>query len=197
MNRFLLETLAKAISIYSTLCFIRIILTWIPQLNYSYIGKLLSSLCDPYLNLFSKFPLRIGMIDFSAMLALGTLYLVSSILGSINLSGYISVSMILSHLISMLWSILSSILTVIFLVFFIRWLVCIFSRSSNQYDSPWQRFDDAIRGHVYRLSRFFTGSRTVPYKTALFIDALAILLIGALSWFLLGIILRLVHLIPF
>lgn len=197
MISFLLITLARLVSVYSTLCFIRIILTWIPQLNYSYIGKILSSLCDPYLNLFSKIPLRIGMIDFSAMLALGALYVLSSILGSINLSGYISFSMILSHLISMLWSILSSVLTVIFLIFFIRWLVCIFSRTSNQYDSPWQRFDDAIKSKVYKLSSFFTGRKTIPYRIALFIDALAVLGIGVLCWFLLGIILRLVSMIPF
>lgn len=197
MLKILINTAAGAVSLYSTLCFFRIILTWFPSLNYSAIGKFLSSICDPYLNLFSRLPLRIGMFDFSAMIAIGILYVISSILGNISVSGYISLSMILANLLSIVWSIASSIATVIMIIFIVRYLVSIFSRTSNQYDSPWQRFDDAIRNMVFKICNFFTGGRSISYKTALLIDSIAMLAILILSSFLYRWLMIFIHYIPF
>lgn len=197
MLRILINTAAGAVSLYSTLCFFRIILTWFPSLNYSAIGKFLSSICDPYLNLFSRLPLRIGMFDFTAMIAIGILYVISSILGNISASGYISLSMILANLLSIVWSIASSIATVIMIIFIVRYLVSIFSRTSNQYDSPWQRFDDAIRNMVFKICNFFTGGRSISYKTALLIDSIAMLAILILSYFLYRWLMIFIHYIPF
>ncbi len=197
MLRILINTAAGAVSLYSTLCFFRIILTWIPSLNYSAVGKFLSSICDPYLNLFSRLPLRIGMIDFTAMVAIGVLYVFSSILTNVSASGYISLSMILANLINIVWSIGSSIITVIMLIFFVRYLVSVFSKSSNQYNSPWQRFDDAIRNMVFKICSFLTGGKNISYKTALLVDSIALLLILLVSSFLLRILLVFVNYIPF
>lgn len=197
MLKILINTAAGAVSLYSTLCFFRIILTWIPSLNYSAIGKFLSSICDPYLNLFSRLPLRIGMFDFTAMIAIGILYVISSILGNISASGYISLSMILANLLGIVWSIASSIATVIMIIFIVRYLVSIFSRTSNQYDSPWQRFDDAIRNMVFKICNFFTGGRSISYKTALLIDSIAMLAILILSSFLYRWLMIFIHYIPF
>lgn len=197
MLKILINTAAGAVSLYSTLCFFRIILTWIPSLNYSAIGKFLSSICDPYLNLFSRLPLRIGMFDFTAMIAIGILYVISSILGNISASGYISLSMILANLLGIVWSIASSIATVIMIIFIVRYLVSIFSRTSNQYDSPWQRFDDAIRNMVFKICNFFTGGRSISYKTALLIDSIAMLAILILSYFLYRWLMFFIHYIPF
>lgn len=197
MLKILINTAAGAVSLYSTLCFFRIILTWIPSLNYSAIGKFLSSICDPYLNLFSRLPLRIGMFDFTAMIAIGILYVISSILGNISASGYISLSMILANLLGIVWSIASSIATVIMIIFIVRYLVSIFSRTSNQYDSPWQRFDDAIRNMVFKICNFFTGGRSISYKTALLIDSIAMLAILILSYFLYRWLMVFIHYIPF
>ena len=63
--------LIKGISLYTTLCFVRIILTWIPGLEYSKVGQILSAICDPYLKLIKKIPLNLGNLDFSPMLAIG------------------------------------------------------------------------------------------------------------------------------
>lgn len=197
MLRILINTAAGAVSLYSTLCFFRIILTWIPSLNYSAVGKFLSSICDPYLNLFSRLPLRVGMIDFTAMVAIGVLYVISSILTNVSASGYISLSMILANLINIVWSIGSSIITVIMLIFFVRYLVSVFNKSSNQYNSPWQRFDDAIRNMVFKICSFLTGGKNISYKTALLVDSIALLLILLVSSFLLRILLVFVNYIPF
>ena len=87
--------LASAVSLYGTICFIRIIITWIPSINYSSIGSFLSQLCDPYLYIFAKFPLRVGMLDFTPVISLGLLTLVSSILNDIARSGKIYIGGIL------------------------------------------------------------------------------------------------------
>lgn len=197
MLKIFIETAAGLVSIYSTLCFIRIILTWFPPINYGPIGRFFSSLCDPYLNLFSKLPLRIGMIDFTAMVAIGVLYVISAILESILRSGYISLSIVLGNLIYFAFSIGTSILSFITLIFLIRLLVSIFSKSSNQYDSPWQRFDDAIRVIVFKICSFFSGGRNISYKTALLIDTIALFATLFISGVLLKVLLRLVALIPF
>lgn len=197
MIQFLITTLAQAIHIYSYLCIIRIFLTWWPQLNFSALGRLLSSLCDPYLNLFSKLPLRIGMIDFTAIVALTVLYLVESILGSISQTGFISLSVILSHLVLAFWSIASSLLVVFFLLCLIRYLVSIFYKQSNNYNSRWQILDNAIRNYVFKLCSPFIFRRPVSYNTALLIDSFILLFAMLLFRILIGLLIFAIGFIPF
>ena len=82
MLPFLFQAAAGAVSLYTTLCIIRIIITWFPQINYSAFGRFLGALCDPYLNLFGRIPLRLGAFDFTPMLAIGALSVLSSVLGT-------------------------------------------------------------------------------------------------------------------
>ena len=82
MLQFLFQAAAGAVSLYTTLCIIRIIITWFPQINYSVFGRFLSTLCDPYLNLFGRIPLRFGAFDFTPMLAIGALSVLSSVLAN-------------------------------------------------------------------------------------------------------------------
>lgn len=197
MIKFLITTLAQVIHIYSCLCIIRIFLTWVPQINYSSIGRLFSSICDPYLNLFSRLPLRIGMIDFTAIVALTGLYLAESILGSISQTGFISLSVILSHLLLACWSIVSSLLIIFFLICVIRYLVSIFYKQSNNYNSRWQILDNAIRNYVFKLCYPFTFRKPISYNTALLLDSLILLFSIFLTRFLVGLLLFAIGFIPF
>lgn len=91
MLRSLLYTVSQIISLYSFLCLIRIVLSWIPSAANSSFGQILSSLCDPYLNWFRRFPFtRIGMIDFSPILALGVLSVGSDMIARIIRTGHLS-----------------------------------------------------------------------------------------------------------
>ena len=113
----ILGILSAIINIYTILCVISIILTWFPGAKFTAFGKFLSSICDPYLNLFSKSgKLRIGNIDFSPILAIGILVLVSSILGKITLTGRIYFGGILQEILGMVWNVSSSLLTIFFLL---------------------------------------------------------------------------------
>jgi len=58
-----------AFEIYSWLIIVRILLTWIPVNPYSSVVSFITSLTDPYLNIFRRFIPPVGMIDFSPIAA--------------------------------------------------------------------------------------------------------------------------------
>jgi len=66
----LFQTLTTFISIYTVLLFIRILLSWFPNINwYDPPFSILSQLTDPYLNIFRSIIPPLGGIDFSPILA--------------------------------------------------------------------------------------------------------------------------------
>lgn len=65
-----IQTLQTTISIYLLLLFIRVLLTWIPSINWmSQPFAALSQITDPYLNLFRSIIPPIGGLDLSPILA--------------------------------------------------------------------------------------------------------------------------------
>lgn len=67
----LVTTLATFISIYTVLIFIRILLSWFPNVNwFDPPFSILSQLTDPYLNLFRSIIPPLGGLDFSPILAI-------------------------------------------------------------------------------------------------------------------------------
>ena len=81
----LINTLATFLQIYLVLLFIRILLSWFPNVNwYDPPFSILSQLTDPYLNIFRSFIPPVGGIDFSPMLAIILLQVVSSLLTSLQ-----------------------------------------------------------------------------------------------------------------
>ncbi|MFB2982527.1 YggT family protein [Microseira sp. BLCC-F43] len=81
----LITTLAQFLQIYSVLLIIRILLTWFPNVNwYDPPFSILAQLTDPYLNIFRSFIPPLGGMDFSPILAILLLNLVSSLLASLQ-----------------------------------------------------------------------------------------------------------------
>ncbi|MBW4666125.1 MAG: YggT family protein [Cyanomargarita calcarea GSE-NOS-MK-12-04C] len=80
----LINTLATFLQIYTTILFVRVILTWFPNINwYNQPFAALSQMTDPYLNLFRSIIPPIGGMDFSAMLAIILLQVAGSLLGNL------------------------------------------------------------------------------------------------------------------
>ncbi len=76
--------LANVVNLYSMLLFLRIILTWIPNLNwYSQPLATLSQLTEPPLSLARRFIPAVGMFDLSPIVVFLLLSLVENILRSI------------------------------------------------------------------------------------------------------------------
>jgi YggT family protein len=83
----ILQTVLSFISIYLALLFIRVLLTWFPNVNWSSQPfAALSQVTDPYLNVFRSIIPPMGGMDFSPMLAFLVLSLlqrtVASAIGS-------------------------------------------------------------------------------------------------------------------
>jgi YggT family protein len=71
-------SLVAFLNIYFALLIIRVLLSWFPSINwFDPPFSILSQLTDPYLNLFRSIIPPLGGIDFSPMLAILLLQLVS------------------------------------------------------------------------------------------------------------------------
>ena len=77
----LAQTLSTFVSFYLVLMFIRILLSWFPNVNwYDPPFSVLSQLTDPYLNIFRSIIPPLGGIDFSPIFAIFALQFVAQIL---------------------------------------------------------------------------------------------------------------------
>lgn len=74
----LLNILMYAVEIYTGLLLVYALLSWFPGAYESGFGRLLTKICEPYLSLFRRLPLQIGPIDFSVLVAMIVLQLVSN-----------------------------------------------------------------------------------------------------------------------
>jgi len=77
----LVQGLATFFQIYSALIFVRILLTWFPNVDWSNpIFSTIAQLTDPYLNLFRSIIPPLGGIDLSAIVAILALNLGSNLI---------------------------------------------------------------------------------------------------------------------
>ena len=193
----ILGILSAIINIYTILCVISIILTWFPGAKFTAFGKFLSSICDPYLNLFSKSgKLRIGNIDFSPILAIGILSLLTTILSRITLTGRIFFGGILAAIVSLFWNLGSSLLGILTLIILVRWIVLLVKKGYTPYDSGWNNVDAMLQKPVYKISSTFSKN-PVSYKTALLISWITLAVILLLGAILSGILIHLCNMLPF
>ena len=197
MVQTILSILSAAIIIYTIICLISIFLTWIPGAKFTKFGKVISSIADPYLKVFSgRGWLRFGNIDFSPILAIGILTLISSILGGITTTGRIYFGGILATILSMVWSVCSSILTIFFLLILIRWIVLLVNKGQVATDSAWYQLDLMLQKFVYKLGNTFF-KRNLTYQKALLVSWLSLGIIWAITRVLFGILIGLCNNIPF
>ncbi|WP_271497920.1 YggT family protein [Enterococcus sp. 5H] len=80
---FFIYLLYKCVQVYSGLLIIYALLSWFPGAYDSTLGRLISRICEPYLRLFDRLNLRIGMVGFNVMIAIIVLNLAASALARI------------------------------------------------------------------------------------------------------------------
>ena len=197
MISIILSVVAGALSLYTLLCFIYILLSWFPGARFTKFGKIISSLCEPYMNFFSKLGfLRIGNIDFSPIISLGLLSVLSSIVAGIQGTGRIYFGGIIATIIYMLWNILTSILSIFILLIFIRWIVLLIHKGYTSYESGWNQVDMMISKIAYKVASTFT-KKTVSYQTALLITWISFVVIIVAGRFVINVLVNLCYKIPF
>lgn len=174
---FILRIISAFLSLYSLLCLLRIIITWIPNYSYSKPADILAQICDPYMNLFRGIKwLRFGSFDFSPALALCILGAGSQLFSSLANGGYINLQMILAMILGIFFSILSSLIFFLIILFAIRLILIMINRDSyNTTGFMANQIDSSISSIVYRIARTFAMGRRITYKAALIISIIALL----------------------
>lgn len=193
----ILSLLAAVLTIYTILCFIYIIMSWIPGLRFTAFGKFITKMCEPYMHFFSKKGwLRFGNIDFSPIISIGLLSLVSSILGGIQSTGRIYVGGIIATIIVMLWNIASSLFTIILLLVLIRWISLLITKNRTSFDSGWNQIDSIINKFSYKIAKTFTKN-SINYRTSLLISWITIAATLFIGNILINILCGLCYKLPF
>ena len=174
---FILKIISAFLSLYSLLCLLRIIITWIPNYSYSKPADILAQICDPYMNLFRGIKwLRFGSFDFSPALALCILGAGSQLFSSLANGGYINLQMILAMILGIFFSILSSLIFFLIILFAIRLILIMINRDSyNTSGFMANQIDSSISSIVYRIARTFAMGRRITYKAALILSIIALL----------------------
>ena len=175
MMRSLLLTVRQLINAYLFLCFIKILLSWVPSAAYSSFGRVLSSICDPYLNWFRRFRFtRIGMVDFSPILSLGILSIAAQLITSILATGTISLWAVVVSIIQLIWSFVSFILNLLIIFLIIRLGYDLFGSSNS---SPfWYNLDRFLSPVIAKTTGFFQR-KPLQYRTRLVLTIILILLL--------------------
>jgi len=154
--------LAGAVGIYSILILIRIIISWFGSFASSRPVNLLCSVTDPYLDWWKrKFSIRIGFLDFSAVLAIVSLSLIQNILYSLAHYNRITIGYLLAILLMAVWSVLSFLIGFCIIIIAIRLIG--YLTNSNIYSPFWQAIDSISQPLLYRMNRIFYGKRIGSY----------------------------------
>ena len=175
MVRSLLLTVRQLINAYLFLCFIKILLSWVPSAAYSSFGRVLSSICDPYLNWFRRFTFtRIGMVDFSPILSLGILSIAAQLITSILMTGTISLWVVFASIIQLIWSFIGFMLNLLIIFLIVR-LVYDFIGSSSS--APfWYNLDRVLSPVIAKVTGFLP-QKPLQYRTRLVLTIIVILLL--------------------
>lgn len=194
---YIFSILSAAITIYTLLCFLDIILSWFPGAKFTKFGRFIASITDPYLNLFRGIKwLRVGYLDFSPILALGLLSLASSVLGSIMVSGRFYVGVAIAQLINIIWSLCSSLLGFLLLLIVVRFIVYLVQGGPAPYGSMWTQLDGFLGNIVSKIASPFYKNQN-DYKMQLLVSGLVILATIIVGNILFGILVGLCKSIPF
>lgn len=66
----ILSYISLAFNVYSYMLVGYVLMSWVPAVQDSAIGRFLKTVCEPYLGIFRKFIPPIGMIDISPIVAI-------------------------------------------------------------------------------------------------------------------------------
>ena len=178
MNR-LIGLLSSLVSIYMTIIFIRIILTWFTGFSTGGLQNVLAKITDPYLNWFRRFSgLRVGFIDLSPIVALGVLSLVNSVLSTLARYGSITIGIIIALVLQVAWSAVSFFLGFLIIVLVLRLIGHL--ANANMHSTFWRIVDTIARPILFRITRIVVRNRIVNFQTALILS-IAILVIAYIA----------------
>ncbi len=174
------NTLGFVVRIYSYLCIAYILMSWLNPNR----GGFLDEACGPYLNWFRRFRFtQIGMLDFSPILALGALSLLSQVFYQIGATQTFSILGIILSLVHIIWSFFAFILNFIIIILIIRLILDFSSTYRNgNFTAMLDRFLSPVFVKVHHLF----GGQFMSIRKQILICLVAVLIIRILLGALIG-----------
>lgn len=190
--------LASLVSIYSVLCFVRVMLSWFPGAEYSKFGRILRQLCDPYLDIFRRFRfLRFASFDFTPAIALCVLMAAQAFLSSLAMGHGFRFSTILSMAVMLVGNIFTSILFFLAVILVIRLIAYLIVGDGRSSYSIWTAVDRAISPIIFRITGFFLRGQPASFVKALVVSLITLICFSVLFSYCLRVLGALISMIPF
>jgi len=177
--RTIFGVLAAAAGIYSLLIFIRIIFSWFRGMVSGKPVEILNKITDPYLNWWRRnLNLRIGFLDFSAIAAIVSLYLIQNLFNMLSVAQRISIGHILAIILLSLWMVVSFIAGFCMIIIILRLFAYLANR--NIYSPFWNAIDSISQPLMYRMNRLFFGNKIGGYLKGIIFSLilLAVIMLG-------------------
>lgn len=183
------------LSVYEILLYIRFISSFFvtsqAAMNHP-LFSILRMISDPYLSLFRFRFLRVGMLDFSPILAIGVLKIVQSILvGRIT-----SLSGVLIVVITSLWQFVLFLGIILLIILLFRWLSYSFFNKSTS-NINYNSIDSFLSPVSFGICRIFIRRGFMTYSNSLLWASLILILIGFIFTYLVNFSIYLIQFIPF
>lgn len=187
--------LSAAVSVYFFLCVVRVILTWVPQMDLGKGGEILSRAVDPYLRYFSRFSaLRSRSFDFSPIVALAVLILLGQFFTTLAFTGRISVGIVLGMVLGVAWSAVAFFLTFFAVCALLR--IIAYAARWNSLHPLWRVIDSFLNPVLYRINRVIYRNRIVNYLQGLITGFIIVVLAQVAFSRLIGFIVSLLQRLP-
>ncbi len=191
-----LRLAAAAASLYMLLLMARIILTWFPSAVEGRPLHLLSSVTDPYLDLFRGIPwLSSGSMDFSPLAALAVLSVLTQILSTAAAHGRISLGIVLALVLRAGWSIFAFFFGFLGLAMAARLVA--YMAKWNSLHPVWRVVDALINPVMFRLNRAIYRDRIVNFRQGLLTGIVVLFGLRILGGILTGLLAGLLSRLPF
>lgn len=181
---------------YMVLCFLRILVTWLPSLDLGRPGEVLARFTDPFLGLFSRIAwLHVGSFDFSPIAALALLTVLNSVFTILAASMAISVGIILGMVLSALWSALAFMLSFFAVCILVR--VIVLAAHWNGLHPIWMIMDSMLNPILFRINRIIYRNRIVHYLQSLVTGFAVLVLLRIAGGELVSLLVGLLDKLPF
>ena len=192
------SVLASVVSIYTLLCFIRVMLSWFPGAEYSKFGQVLSQMCDPYLDVFRRFRfLRFSSFDFTPAIALCVLMALQAFFTSLSTGAGFRLSMILAMIVMLVGNIFTSLLGFVAVIILVRLIAWFIVGDGNSSYSIWTVVDRTLSPIIFRIAGMIFRNQSISFVKALVTSFIILVVFDAVFTYAIRMLGTLISLIPF
>lgn len=178
MLQTVMQIISAALSIYMIAIVVRVVMTWFGGANYGRVMEILARFTDPYLEFFRRMRIfRIGHIDFSPVVAIISLSVLSNVVLQIGYTARVSLGYILAILLNSLADAAGFFLFILIALAGIRAVALFANARPNRF---WMMLDQLLEPISFKLAQSIRRPDT-SYKSMLLLFVglgIAVLIVG-------------------